>query len=194
MLGARSGVQLRPAVCYRRVMDKLSSPLEFHGIPGRVVADGGDVELRVYPFAFSIKPDEKVVLVVRFEAAAFGEAEVSGKLGEEVEVIVFPDRVEVHDVFAGTTATLGAKTVTAEWAGYDGEDFRQRVDQLNGENDRLHRDRSRLIMKDQRGLALTRELLRRAEIKAGASDDLKARQSAALGVLERLVRHFESDD
>lgn len=103
--------------------------------------------------------------------------------------------MEVHDVFAGTTATLGAKTVTAEWAGYDGEDFRQRVDQLNGENDRLHGDLARLIMKDQRGLALTRELLRRAEIKAGASDDdLRARQSAALEVLERLVRPFESDD
>lgn len=175
-------------------MDNSSSPLELYGVPGRVIASDGDVELRLYPFAFSTAPDDKVVLVVRFETAAFGEAEIVGTLGEEVEVIVFPDRVEMHDVFAGTTATLKAKAVTAEWAGYDGEDFRQRVDQLNGETERLNRDLARLIAKDRRGLALTQELLRRAEIKAGASDDLKARQGAALGVLERLIGHFESDD
>ncbi|WP_339913599.1 hypothetical protein [uncultured Brevundimonas sp.] len=167
---------------------------EFYGVLGRVTVLGRDVELRVYPFTFSTKPGDKVVLVVRFEAAGFEEAEVSEKIGEEVEGTVFPDRAEVHQVFAGTTTNLRAKAVTVEWAGYDGEDFRQRVDQLTGENDRLHRDLTRLTMKDRRGHTLTRELLRRAEIKAVASDALRTRQSAALGVLERLVQHFESDD
>jgi hypothetical protein len=175
-------------------MGKSAKGTEFYGVLGRVTVPGRDVELRVYPFTFSTKPGDEVVLVVRFEAASFKEAEVAEKLGEEFEVIVFPDRAEVHQVFAGTTAVLRAKAVTVEWAGYDGEDFRQRVDQLTGENDRLHRDLTRLVMKDRRGHTLTRELLRRAEIKAVASDALRTRQSAALGVLERLVRHFESDD
>jgi hypothetical protein len=36
--------------------------------------------------------------------------------------------------------------------------------------------------------------MRRAEIKAAASDDLRARQAAAIAVLERLLTHFESKD
>jgi len=53
---------------------------------------------------------------------------------------------------------------------------------------------NKAFRKDLQGLALTQELMRRARIKAAASDDHKARQAAAIAVLERLLAHFESKD
>ena len=171
-----------------------SAPVEFYGLLGRVHSRDGGVDLRFYPFAFSTERDARVVLVVRFEDAHFQTEEIAGLLHDEVEATVFLDRAEVHSMFEGTSAILQARTVTSEWTVYDTEDLLQRVHQLQDEYDHLNRALAQSVAKNRKGLALVQELQRRAEIKAAASDEFKRRQDAALAVLERLLRHFESDD
>ena len=152
------------------------------------------MELRFYPYAFSTEPDARVVLAVRFEDPGFGDAELAGLVEQEVEVTVRPDRAEVHSMFGGTTEILTATAVTAEWSGYDAQDLFRRVLQLEQEHERLNRSLGQLMARDRQGMALVEELRRRAEIKAAASEDLKARQAAAIAVLDRLLAHFENKD
>ncbi|MBW8303739.1 MAG: hypothetical protein K0M78_07320 [Brevundimonas sp.] len=171
-----------------------SDPVEFYGVLGRVDSRPGGVDLRFYPYTFSTEPGARVVLAVGFEEPGFGDAEIAGLVEQEVEVTVRPDRAEVHSVFGGTTEVLTAKAVTCEWTGYDAEDLFRRVVQLEQEHERLSRSLGGLTARDRQGLALVQELRRRAEIKAAASDDLKARQAAAIAVLDRLLAHFESKD
>ena len=54
--------------------------------------------------------------------------------------------------------------------------------------------RKELILINDLSPELEEELMRRARIKAAASDDHMARQAAAIAVLERLLTHFESTD
>ena len=175
-------------------MSEESEPVAFYRVLGRVDPRPGGLDLRFYPYAFSIEPEAQVVLVVGFENPGFGDTEIAGLIEQEVEVTVFPNRAEVHSVFGGTTGILTATAVTAEWSGYDAQDLFRRVLHLEQEHARLSRSLGRLMAKDLQGKALVEELRRRAEIKAAASDDLKARQAAAIAVLERLATHFESKE
>jgi hypothetical protein len=176
-------------------VEEPSDPTEFYGVLGRVTMQAGNAELRFYPFVFSTTPDAKCVFVAKFDAAGFGEAEIASLIGEEVEVTLFPDRAELFDPFDGEGPTiLSAGSVVAAWCAYDTQDFLEHAIRLNDEVERLSLAYNKAYRKDCRGLALTQELMRRAEIKAAASDDHKARQAAAIAVLERLLTHFESKD
>lgn len=170
-----------------------SDPAEFYGVLGRVDSHPGGVDLRFYPYTFSTEPDARVVLVVRFDGPAFGDAEIAALVEQEVDVTVHRGRAEIHSVFGGTSAALTAKAMTCEWSGYDAEDLFRRVVQLEQEHERLSCSLGRLMARDRQGMALVEELRRRAEIKAAASDDLRARQAAAIAVLDRLLTHFEGD-
>ena len=155
----------------------------------------GNAELRLYPFVFSTEPDAKCVFTVKFDGAGFSQPEAASLIGHEVEVTLFPDRAELLDPFDGQEPTiLQAGSVVAVWSAYDNQDFLEHVIRLNDEVERLNLAHNKAYRKDCRGLALTRELLRRAEIKAAASDDHKTRQAAATAVLERLLTHFESKE
>ena len=176
-------------------MEEPSDPAEFYGVLGRATLQAGKAELRFYPFEFSTTPDAKCVFVAKFDAAGFRETEIASLIGQEVEVTLFPERAELFDPYDGEVPTiLRAGSVVAAWSAYDTQDFMDRAVRLNAEVERLGVAYNDAFRKDRRGLALTLELMRRAEIKAAASDDLKARQAAAIAVLERLLAHFESKD
>jgi hypothetical protein len=132
--------------------------------------------------------------MAKFEGASFQEAEIAPLLGEEVEVTIFPDRAEVFGVFQGSVTMLRADTVVVEWSSYDTNDFVRRVGELDAAYENLNAALTKAVQKNRKALELTRELLRRAEVKADASEDLKARQAAAIAVLERLLRQLESDE
>ena len=176
-------------------MDEPSEHADFYGVLGRATLQAGKAELRFYPFDFSTTPDAKCVFVANFDAVRFQEAEVASLIGQEVEVTLFPDRAELFDPYDGESPTiLGAGAVAAAWYAYDNQDFMEHAVRLSDEVERLNLAYINAARKDRRGLALTRELMRRAEIKAAASEDLKGRQAAAIAVLERLLTHFESKD
>ena len=166
---------------------------EFYGAVGRIEAADDVLVLRAYPFEFDAGSEARPVLSVRFDGPDFPAADLSALLGVEVEILVFPDRVELHDVFSASTTLLQARHVASERASYDREDLLERVRQLDGEIERLNTALTRLVAKDRNGETLTRELLRRAQIKAAASANLEMRQAAAVAALERLVRHFDED-
>jgi hypothetical protein len=175
-------------------MTKSDAPLEFYGFLGRFRGLDTAVELRCYPFEFSVDRDAKVVFVVRFDEADFRIEEITPLLDDEVEVLVFQDRTEIQSVFKGTTAILRARSVTPEWSGYDTDDLLDRVRQMQGEHEHLNSALTQSIAKNRSSLALVQELRRRAEIKAAASEYLRLGQASALAVLDRLARHLESDD
>jgi len=176
-------------------VDEPSEHADFYGVLGRATLQAGQAELRFYPFVFSTTPDAKCVFVAKFDAARFQETDIASLIGQEVEVTLFPDRAELFDPYDGEHPTiLAAGSVAAAWSAYDTQDFMEHAIRLDGEVERLALASSKAFRKDLRGLALTQELMRRARIKAAASDDHKARQAAAIAVLERLLAHFESKD
>ncbi|MDO9078375.1 MAG: hypothetical protein Q7U72_13130 [Brevundimonas sp.] len=176
-------------------MDEPSEHADFYGVLGRATLQAGQAELRFYPFVFSTTPDAKCVFVAKFDAARFQETEIASLIGQEVEVTLFPDRAELFDPYDGEVPTiLAAGSVAAAWSAYDTQDFMEHAIRRDGEVERLGLAYNKAFRKDLQGLALTQELMRRARIKAAASDDHKARQAAAIAVLERLLAHFESKD
>ncbi|MBT9446938.1 MAG: hypothetical protein IV086_14655 [Hyphomonadaceae bacterium] len=166
----------------------------FYGVLGRVAIEGGGAELRFYPFAFSNAPDGTDVFVATFEHVSFQEADIGPFVGEEVEVEVFPDRAEVVPIFDGRTLVLRAEKVVADWVAYDKEDYVRRIDSLDTAFERLNLALSKAVQKNRKSLDLMKELLRRAEVKAAASDELRVRQASAIAVLSRLIQQLESDD
>ncbi len=181
--------------CHNGPVDEPPEQADFYGVLGRVTMQAGNAELRFYPFEFSTTPDAKCVFVAKFEASRFQETDTASLIGQEVEVTLFPDRAELFDPYDGEAPTiLAAGSVAAAWSAYDTQDFMKHAIRLDGEVERLNLAYNNAFRKDRRGLALTQELMRRAGIKAAASDDHKARQAAAIAVLERLLAHFESKD
>lgn len=176
-------------------MSEPSEQSDFYGVLGRVTMNGGDAELRFYPFVFSPAPDAKCVFVVKFELADFDEAKVTPRIGEEMDVTILPNRAELFDPYEDEVPTrLGAASVVATWGAYDHRDLVEHTVKLTEELDRLKAAFCRGLQKDRRGLAVTQELMRRAEIKAAASEDQKIRQAAAIAVLARLLSHFGEGD
>jgi hypothetical protein len=175
-------------------VDKQADRSDFYGILGRIVQTDDTVVLRFYPYAFSATPKARPVFVVTLERAEFQDADVRPLLEQEVDVTIFSNRAEVWGVFQDKAVILRAGSVAAEWAEYDNDDFIRRVNELEAEYERLNTALTKAVQKNRKGIALIRELLRRAEIKAGASEYLEARQAPAIAVLDRLLRHFESDD
>jgi len=74
---------------------------------------------------------------------------------------------------------------------YDTADYAERAGKLQADYARIDnalRNAWAKLTKDEK---LARELLRGAEIKATASNDLRQRQAAAIAALKRLLTHFE---
>jgi uncharacterized protein YyaL (SSP411 family) len=149
--------------------------------------------LRFYPFVFAADADTRPVFAVRMEGARFAETELATHLSEEVEVTVRSNNIDLYDLFAGKLVVLEAEAVTADWAAYDLDDFTKQIERLQAENQRLNGALSRAIEKHRKLTSVVGELMRRAEIKAAASNEHKARQAAAIEVLERTLRELEDE-
>lgn len=175
-------------------MNDRAGLLEFCGVLGRSTSRDTTIELRFYPQAFSMAPDGKYVLVVTFDDPSFQESEVTPLLGEEIEGSIFPDRAEILTVFQSLDLTLRAREISAEWCTYDAADFVRRVDELDAAHERLNSALTKAAQKNRKTAELVKELLRRANIKAQASEEQAEKQAAAIAVLERLIRQIESDE
>lgn len=174
-------------------MTEQSENNAFYGYLGRAVITSDRADLRFYEYDFSTEPDAKPVFVVQFTKPGFGEDEISALLDCEVEVEVFEDRAEMKEVYGNKFAILRGTSVSADRTVYDTEDYVRRVRQLDALYARQNVELVSLRKKILEGRYLINELLRRAEIKAAASEELRQRQTAAIAVLERLLSYFENE-
>lgn len=165
--------------------------LELSGVLSRCTANGSFVELRLSPFAFSSEPDAKPIWVLAFSEPSFDVEAVEAYLDNEVDIEVFDQHVIIYDVWARTDQLLVAAKVTTTKVGYDNEDFQHYSRRLEAEIEHLQVSLRTANAKNEKGRAIVVELLRRAEIKADASDHFRERQAAAIEVLKRLQTHFD---
>ena len=168
-----------------------SPKIEIGGVLSRCTSNGSSVELRISPFAFSLKPNVQPVWALVFSEPAFDVKAVEAYLGSEVDIDVYVQQVIVYDAWAGTEQALGAAKVTVTQVAYDAEDIERYMQGLEAEVEYLQVSLRNANAKNDRGRAIVVELLRRAEIKAGTSDHLRERQAAAIEVLKRLQNHFD---
>lgn len=168
-----------------------SPQIELSGVLSRFTTNGSSVELRLSPFAFSSEPDARPVWVLAFAEPAFDVKAVEAYLDNEVDIEVFDHQAIVYDVWAGTEQSLGAAKVTVTKVGFDTADFERYSQRLETEIEHLQVSLRTANTKNDKGRAIVVELLRRAEIKADASDHFRERQAAAIEVLKRLQTHFD---
>jgi len=166
---------------------------DFYGVLGKITSRDGEVALRFYPFVFSTEIDARPVFSVRFEGPRFAASEIKTLVDRELEITVWVNRAELYDVFDGEMIVLEAKSVTAGSATYDSEDFAHRIQKLDAEYEHLNRRIVQLVGKQRKLESVTDELLRRAQIKAAASDEHRTRQAAAIDVLKRIARELAGD-
>ncbi|QTC89651.1 hypothetical protein [Brevundimonas goettingensis] len=161
------------------------------GVLSRCEIDGHRVEARISPFLFDLDAAEAPVWRLVFEGATFDAAELQRMVESEVEVDIHDDRAVFYDVFAGAQQDCGSSRLSVDRVGYDAIDHTSRIRRLQAEVQRLGAHLGIARQKDDRGKAILDELIRRAEIKAAASDHLHDRQAAAIEALRRLKVHFD---
>lgn len=164
----------------------------YWGVLGRINFDGKRLDLRFYPFAFNASGTEAAVLAVSVAPTQIDIEQVKAFQGEEVEVSVFEDRLEIFSELSGTT-TLLQGTVASALVHYELDDFIGRIIQLDAEYGRLSSSLHKVTQRERDLLAFTEELLRRAQIKSAASDEQHTRQAAAVSVLERIIRKLREN-
>lgn len=158
------------------------------GVLSRCVFENGQAEIRLSPFAMSREALPVWSLV--FAEPDFDASVVQPYLDNEVELEVFETHAIVHDVWQQTNQVLGGAGLNAVQVDYDVADLDLHVRALEAHIEHLHHDLQAARAKDTQGRAILRELFRRAEIKAAASEQLRERQAAAIEVLKRLQTHF----
>ncbi|MBI1685490.1 hypothetical protein [Caulobacter hibisci] len=166
--------------------------IKFCGFYSRCAFAHGQAEIRFHPLEFTQDPDARPVWSLVFEDVDFDASALEGFSDSEegIEVEIYDRHAIFHDAWSDTRQTLSAKRLAAIEVAYDAAELHERMRQLKDEIAHLHDDLRNALTKDIQGRALLRELLRRAEIKAAASDHLRERQSAAIEVLKRLTTHF----
>ena len=164
--------------------------VELSGVLSRCVFGDDRAELRLSPFAVSLEEAQPVWSLV-FDEPGFDAADVEPYLDSEVDIEVFDYKVVLNNIWQQTQQVLSAGTLSVERVSYDTTDLELYVRTLLAENERLNSNLRAATAKDNQGRSLLRELLRRAEIKAAASDHLRERQAAAIEVLKRLQAHFD---
>lgn len=162
--------------------------IELSGVLSRCVFGDGEAEIRLTPFAMS--QDALPVWALVFAEPSFNAGAVQPYLDNEVEIEIFDGRAVIYDVWRKTEQVLGGAQLKVAQVSYDTTDLRLHVRTLEDHVEHLHGDLHAARAKDTQGRGILRELLRRAEIKAAASDHHRERQAAAIEVLKRLQVHF----
>lgn len=164
--------------------------LELSGVFSRCSFSDNRAEVRLTPFLFSRAPNARPVWSLVFLEPGFDVTAVQAHLGAEVDIEVFDQHAVVYDEWQGAQQTLGATQLTVNQVSFDDAELNAYVDALEANIQDLNSRLYTSTNKDTQGRAILRELLRRAEIKAAASDHLRERQAAAIAVLKRLQTHF----
>ena len=171
-------------------MTESANSVEFNGILGRAEFVGSRAELRFYPFELGATADSKCVLKVDLIEVERRSDEFNGLVDEEVDVAVSGNTVEIADHYNDRSTKLQAQRVAFEWVACDAEYLFACLRKSREWNTQLNEELVKALLKNHDCRALTIDLLRRAEIKATASDEHKARQAAAIAVLERMLREI----
>ena len=166
---------------------------DFYGYLGRLDYDEGTALLRFYPFGFSREPSDTPIFSVRFHRPRFTKSDVAVLMeqGAEVEVRVREGRVDIDDIMAGTSLCLEAEQVVLQRLAYDLDDYVQYLATLDGANRRLHNDLNIMRKRVHRTTNFVIELLRRAEIKAASSADIRRNQTPAIEALNQILNTLE---
>ena len=162
--------------------------IDLSGVLSRCVFSDGRAEVRLTPFAIS--QDELPVWSLVFTGPSFNADAIQPYLDNEVEIEVFDKHAVLYDVWRNTQRVLDGVELRATQVGYDTADLHLHVRTLESYIERLQGDLQTARGKDTQGRSILRELVRRAEIKAAASDHHRERQAAAVEVLKRLQTHF----
>ncbi|PVM92811.1 hypothetical protein DDF62_02080 [Caulobacter radicis] len=162
--------------------------LELSGLLSRCTFSDGQAEIRLAPFEMS--QDELPIWSLVFSEPSFDAGAVEPSLDSEVEIEVFDGRAMIRDIFRGAEQLLVGSELKVTRVSYDVTDLRLHVRTLEDSSKYYSAELRAATAKDMQGRGILRELLRRAEIKAAASDHHRERQAAAINVLKRLQAHF----
>ncbi len=171
-------------------MTESADSVGFNGILGRAEFIGSRAELRFYPFQLGKTADAQCVLQLELAAPDCGPDAFDGLVDQEIDVVVSGTTVEIEDYFNDRSIKLQAQRVVIGWVACDAEYLFACLRKSTEWNSQLHEKLRKALLNNHDCRALVIELLRRAEIKATASDEHKARQGAAIAVLERVLREL----
>jgi len=168
-----------------------NAPGQFYGELWRANFEPGRAVLRFYQFAFDADVATPTVYEVTFLQPSFSYNDIEPFFEQEVQFSKTGDGALLHGSFTGEERLLVASSVTAQWQGYDIQDYINRIKQLDIMNAQLHGDLRIAHGKLNKVTSTAIELLRRAEIKAAASPERQKSQSPALEVLNRILFELE---
>jgi hypothetical protein len=159
----------------------------FCGILGRVETSGDDMLLRLYPWSFDANPTLKPVFQVCFHKPNF-EAEILRPFElEELDLEVHSSHADLWTYAQAEPTRLVAASVEQCWQPYAIVDLAERIGQL----DRILAETGAALgaarRRAEKTHSLIAELIRRAEIKADASPELRAREAAVISALQRVL-------
>jgi hypothetical protein len=170
----------------------LSSEDPVHGILGFAKTSARHFELRVYPFEFGESVAEKCVLKVDIFETDQRLEDIERFVDEEVWILPGVDKVQIGDPYNDRETSVGGLRVATEWveldAGYLFGCFKRQETWIGKLNESLTKE----LHKKNAARAIGIELLRRAEIKATASTEQHARQTAVIAALERVLKELEN--
>ena len=163
---------------------------EANGVLARTGTADGRLMLRLRPHTFPVDSDVHSVTVVTFESPAFEERDLVPFVGQEVQLLAWGTRAELFELFdPGPPLVLQAASIDIRQEGPDLRDLMERITALAGEVDHLQASPNEARADIENGRKHVRELLRRAEIKAAASEEHAVRQAATVEVLQQVLRH-----
>ncbi|WP_443750639.1 hypothetical protein [Asticcacaulis solisilvae] len=168
-----------------------SPPDEYYGVLVRARFEEDRAVLQFHGFVFDGDSNNAPVYEVTFDSPSFGRGDVEPFLDQEVEFSRLSETARIHDVFAGQTLDLPSAQSRVKWQPYDLEDYAKRVKQLDLHISELHHDLKNCRVRLSKVHSTIIELLRRAEIKAGASSELNRLQKPVIEVLHRILSHLD---
>ncbi|WP_140986394.1 hypothetical protein [Asticcacaulis tiandongensis] len=174
-------------------MAQLTTIKGFYGVLGQVEFSDRAARIRLYPFSFDFEALEPV-LEVRIDEPKFAEEILKPLLYEEVEAEFGPSGMVVEGVWKGLSIELHGDHLTASFGPYSLGDYVGRVKKLSKALDEEAQYSRKAHLKLGRLKTLLAELMRRAEIKAGASEIHRSKQHAAIEVIRRIQAELEVDD
>ena len=164
---------------------------EVNGVLARVDVPDGRLTLRLRPHTLPADSDAHVVTVVTFESPSFNESDLVPFVGQEVQILARGTRAELFELFdPGPPLVLQAGSITIRREGPDLRDMSEYITALTGEVDHLQASLLEAREDIENGRKHVRELLRRARIKAAASEEHAVRQAATVDVLQQVLRHL----
>lgn len=165
---------------------------EANGVLTRTGAADGRLMLRLRPHTLPVDSDGPCVTVVTFESPAFEERDLAPFVGQEVQLLARGTRAELFELFdPGPPLVLQAASIDIRQEGPDRRDLIERITALAGEVDHLQASLNEARADIENGRRHVRELRRRAEIKAAASEEHAVRQAATVDVLQQVLRHLD---